>query len=98
MLSASLGRRFRRLQKEIELENLAGSTPEALGRIFAEIIDTRVSETFVIILDDVHLINSSEQARAFLDEFLSQLPEQATVIAAGREVVDVSLARLDGGW
>jgi DNA-binding SARP family transcriptional activator len=94
MLSASLGRRFRRLQKEIELDNLAGSTPEALGRIFAEVIDTRVSETFVIILDDVHLINSSEQARAFLDEFLTQLPEQVTVIAAGREVVDVSLARL----
>jgi len=94
MLSASLGRRFRRLQDQIDLESLAGSTPEALARVFAEVIDSRVSETFVIILDDVHLLNSSEQARAFLDEFIAQLPEQATVIAAGREVVDVSLARL----
>jgi ATP/maltotriose-dependent transcriptional regulator MalT len=49
MLRASLGRRFRRLQDEIDLESLAGSTPEALARIFAEVIDTRVSETFMII-------------------------------------------------
>jgi len=94
MLMASLERRFRRLKDQINLDRLVGSTPQALARVFAEVIDSRVSETFVIVLDDIHLINSSEATRSFLDEFLAVLPEQATVIAAGREVIEVSLARL----
>jgi two-component SAPR family response regulator len=94
MMITSLERRFRRLKGAIDLESLAGSTPQALARVFAEVIDARVSETFIVVLDDVHLINSSETTRAFVDELLEVLPEQATIIAAGREVVEVSLARL----
>ncbi|MFN2274314.1 MAG: AAA family ATPase, partial [Anaerolineales bacterium] len=94
MLLASLERRFRRLKDQIDLDSLVGSTPQALARVFAEVIDARVSETFLIVLDDIHLINSSEATRSFLDELLAVLPEQATIIAAGREVIEVSLARL----
>ncbi|MEJ2013624.1 MAG: AAA family ATPase, partial [Anaerolineales bacterium] len=94
MMITSLERRFRRLKDQIDLESLAGSTPQALARVFAEVIDARVSETFIIVLDDIHLINNSEATRAFLDELLAVLPEQATIIAAGREVIEVSLARL----
>lgn len=94
VLALSLQRRFRRLQNALELERLSGSSPEALARAFIELIDTHVSETFVIALDDVHLINDSEESLAFLDAILEGLPEQATLIALGREVLEVSLARL----
>jgi LuxR family maltose regulon positive regulatory protein len=94
MLIASLERRFRRLKDQIDLDSLSGSTPQALARTFAEVIDARVSEAFAIILDDVHLINNSDPTRSFLDELLAVLPEQATIVAAGREVIEVSLARL----
>jgi len=94
LLNISLQRRFRRLHSQIDLENLAGSSPEALAGVFISVIDENVSETFVIILDDVHLINTSGSTTTFLDTFLEIMPEQVTVIAAGREVLEVSLARL----
>ncbi len=94
LLNISLQRRFRRLHSQIDLDNLAGSSPEALAGVFISVIDENVSETFVIILDDIHLINSSESTTAFLDTLLEKMPEQVTVIAAGREVLEVSLARL----
>jgi LuxR family maltose regulon positive regulatory protein len=94
VLAFSLKRRFRRLHDDINMDRLSGSSPEALARAFIEIIDAKVRETFVIALDDVHLINRSKPAMAFLDAFLEDQPEQVTVIAAGREVLEVSLAKL----
>lgn len=94
VLNESLKKRFRRLSGKIELEKLFGTAPESLGRVFAETIDEHISETFVIVLDDVHLINSSKGVTTFLDAMLEVLPEQVTIIAAGREVLEVSLARL----
>lgn len=94
VFNESLKKRFRRLSGRINLEKLFGTPPESLGRIFAETIDEHVSETFVIVLDDVHLINNSEGTTTFLDSLLEVLPEQVTLIAAGREVLEVSLARL----
>ncbi|MDF1499781.1 MAG: AAA family ATPase, partial [Anaerolineales bacterium] len=94
IFNESLKKRFRRLSGKINLEKLFGTPPESLGRIFAETIDEHVSETFVIVLDDVHLINNSEGTTTFLDSLLEVLPEQVTLIAAGREVLEVSLARL----
>jgi LuxR family maltose regulon positive regulatory protein len=94
VLAYSLRRRFRRLHDDIDIERLSGSSPEALARAFIDVIDAKVSETFVITLDDVHLINRSKPAMAFLDAFLENQPEQVTMIAAGREVIEVSLAKL----
>jgi LuxR family maltose regulon positive regulatory protein len=94
VLAASLQKRFRRLKNEPNLEILSGASPEALARTFALLIDERVSETFVIALDDVHLINRSKPVLEFLDTWLEVQPEQVTLIAAGREVLEVSLAKL----
>jgi LuxR family maltose regulon positive regulatory protein len=94
VLALSLSRRFRRLQNVLDLDRLSGSSPEALARAFIELIDTHISETFVIALDDVHLINDSQETINFLDALLEELPEQVTLIAAGREVLEISLARL----
>jgi LuxR family maltose regulon positive regulatory protein len=94
LLAASLQKRFRRLKNEPNLEVLIGASPEALARTFTLLIDERVSETFVIVLDDVHLINRSKPVLEFLDTWLEVQPEQVTLIAAGREVLEISLAKL----
>ncbi|MCJ7823692.1 MAG: hypothetical protein MUP44_02210, partial [Anaerolineales bacterium] len=94
ILNNSLQKRFRRLKAAIDLEKLFSTPPEALAHIFAEVIDANVSDTFVIVLDDIHLINDSKSTLAFIDALLEVLPEQVTLIAAGREVIEVSLARL----
>jgi LuxR family maltose regulon positive regulatory protein len=94
VLAASLQRRFRRLRGQPDLGSLVGSPPEAVARSFADTIDVMVSESFVVALDDIHLINRSRDVLAFLDAFLSNLPEQVTLVAAGREVPEVSLAKL----
>jgi LuxR family maltose regulon positive regulatory protein len=93
VLSSSLQRRFRRLQGAFDFEALSQYSPEALARRFIEVIDANISETFVIALDDVHWINKSKPILNFLDRLLEELPEQITVIASGREVLEVSLAR-----
>ncbi|MEW6569027.1 MAG: BTAD domain-containing putative transcriptional regulator [Chloroflexota bacterium] len=94
VLAASLQRRFRRLRNQPNLTALAGAPPAAIARAFADVIDAKVSETFVIAYDDIHLVNHSKPVLEFLDAFLGIQPDQVTTIAAGREVVDVSLARL----
>ena len=58
------------------------------------IVDEYVSETFVLILDDVHLINRAAPVLEFLDAWLDVQPEQITLISSGREVLEVSLAKL----
>ena len=94
VLAASLQSRFRRLRGKPDLEALARSSPEALAVAFASLIDEQIAETFFIAIDDVHLINQSKPVLQFLNRFLEDLPEQATVVATGREVLEVSLARL----
>jgi two-component SAPR family response regulator len=94
LLAASLQRRFRRLGAQPDLARLSGSTPAALARAFVEVIDSKIIESFVIALDDVHLVNRSKPVLEFLDAFFEVQPEQVTVITAGREVPELSLARL----
>jgi two-component SAPR family response regulator len=94
ILNNSLQKRFRRIKNAIDLDKLFSTPPEALAHIFAEVIDANISDTFVIVLDDIHLINSSKSTLAFIDTLLDVLPEQVTLVAAGREVIEVSLARL----
>lgn len=94
LFGASLQRRFRRLRGKPSLEGMARASPEALAMTFVEVIDSHIDKTFVIILDDVQLINPSKPVLAFLDKFLDSQPEQVTLIAAGQEVLEVSVAKL----
>jgi LuxR family maltose regulon positive regulatory protein len=94
LIAASLQKKFRRLRGEPNLESLANASPEALARAFTTVIDEKVNETFILILDDVHHINHAKPVLEFLDAWLEEQPEQMTLIAAGREVLEVSLAKL----
>ncbi len=94
VLAASLKKRFRRLRGRLDPDVLVGTPPEGLANSFIDAIDSYVGETFVVVLDDVHFINRSSSAVAFIDSLLVRLPDQATFLTAGREVLEVSLARL----
>lgn len=94
VLLSSLELRFRRLRDALDLRAFAGSPPEGIARSISRLISEQIRETFVIVLDDVHRLNSSEGAKVFLDVLIETLPDQSVVIAAGREVIELSLARL----
>ena len=93
IIVATLRRRFRRVMKETRLNALAGATPEALGRALGEAM-AAVGEPFVLILDDVHHLNPSRPALALMDSMLEAMPIDASLVASGREVLEVSLAKL----
>lgn len=94
VLIASLETRFRRLKGLIDKESLIHSEPEGVARLVAEVIEENIGEAFGIVIDDLHLVNRSTHVLRFLDAFLEVLPEQVTLIVAGREVPEVSLAKL----
>jgi ATP/maltotriose-dependent transcriptional regulator MalT/two-component SAPR family response regulator len=94
VLAASLQKRFRRLRGMPDLEALYNSPPEALARAFVELISTHIDETIVIAIDDVHLVNPSESVMTFLNTFLLEGPPHVSLLVAGRELPELSLAKL----
>ena len=94
VLAASLQKRFRRLRGQPDLEAMSNSSPEALARAFVELIEARIDESFVIALDDVQLVNPSQPAMIFLDTLLTEQPSHMTLLIAGRELPELSLAKL----
>ena len=99
VLLASLERRFRRLKGKLDLQALSGSTPESLSNAFAVLIDENIDETFALLIDEADILNGTQQGLLFLDSFLERIPDQLTIVSAGREVLEVSLAKLmaEGG-
>jgi len=89
----TLHRRFRRVMRETRLNALAGATPQALGRALGEAMAS-VGEPLVLVLDDVHYLNASPSALSLVDAMLEAMPADASLIASGREVIEVSVAKL----
>lgn len=94
VMQASLQRRFRRLRGEPDLAGLSDASPEALARAFGVAIEAQVPEPFVVAMDDIHLVNPSKPVMAFLDALLREQPGHMTILAAGRDLPDLSLAKL----
>jgi ATP/maltotriose-dependent transcriptional regulator MalT/DNA-binding SARP family transcriptional activator len=94
LLFASLEKRFRRLRGEFKTENFRGSSPNGLAIGLCNLIAESIDEPFVIIMDEIHLLNSEPSAIEFLDSLILNLPNQVTVFSSGREVPEVSLAKL----
>ena len=91
---ASLEKRFRRLRGELDLKAFAEGSPASLAQGFVDLIVGNVQEAFALLVDEADVINSSTEGLAFLDALCDRLPEQVTIYAAGREVLEVSLAKL----
>ena len=94
VLLASLEKRFRRLKNDLDLRAYSSSNPEAIEGALAALISTHVDEAFMILIDEVDLLNDFPDAVAFLDTFLERTSDQVAIVVAGREVLNVSLARL----
>jgi len=94
VLCASLIKRFRRLRGLFDTSAYASYHPKALARAILDVIEERVSEPFIIILDDTHLLNPSQDALEFIDTLIAEGPDRMTVIATGRELPDISMAKL----
>jgi ATP/maltotriose-dependent transcriptional regulator MalT/DNA-binding SARP family transcriptional activator len=94
VLQASLQKRFRRLRGQPDLAALSDASPEALARAFAGVIEAQLPEPFVVAMDDIQLVNPSRPVMAFLDALLQEQPGHMTILAAGRDLPDLSLAKL----
>jgi ATP/maltotriose-dependent transcriptional regulator MalT/DNA-binding SARP family transcriptional activator len=94
LVASSLSRRFRRLRNKIQLSSLGHVPPKALARAILDPIRDLLPETFVLALDDAHLLNDSEAALELLDTLLLESPPQLTVLLAARDLPAVSMARL----
>jgi DNA-binding SARP family transcriptional activator len=94
LLAASLQKRFRRLRGQPNLEVLTNAPPEAIARAFVDLIDAKVDDPFVIALDDVQWINPSQPSMAFIDALIREMPPYVTLVIAGRELPELSLAKL----
>ena len=94
LLHSSLNMRFRRLNGSPKLSAFRGLSPEALARLIGDAVEMAIEKPFVIIIDDVQLANQSKEVIAFLDTLALSLPPHATILLAGREPPELSLARL----
>ena len=94
VLQASLTSRFRRLRRTLRVAAMAGADEAAVAMAFAHAIRNAVEEPFVLIVDDVHLVNDSPSVMGFWKAFLENQPEQVTLVMAGREVPNLPLEAL----
>ena len=94
VLKASLQRRFRRLRNKLDFQHLVGSPPEALARALIGGIEEYISERFVLALDDVQIINLSEDVIKLIDTLILESPDRMTFLAAGRALPDISISKL----
>lgn len=94
LIVTSLTKRFRRLKPTLTMERIRNASPEEAGSVIAAAVSESVDEAFVVLIDDVHLVQSYEESLEFLDRLILASPDQVTFILSGRQVVDISLARV----
>ena len=94
VLKASLQRRFRRLRNKLYFQHLVGSRPEALARTLIATIEEHIPERFILVLDDVQIINSSAESSKLIDTLILESPDRMTFLAAGRALPEVSISKL----
>lgn len=94
VIRASLLRRFRRLGHHLPPEALSGLSPLGMARAMTEAVRAHVPEAFLLALDDVHLVNESDEALALLDGLLAELPPRVTLAMAGRALPRLNVAPL----
>ena len=94
LIGASLQRRFRRLRKAWNWDQIGQLPPRGLGRVLLDAVRERVPEPAMIILDDIQVIRDSEGSQELLDTLLLESPDNLTFIIAGRELPGLSVGRL----
>jgi LuxR family transcriptional regulator, maltose regulon positive regulatory protein len=70
------------------------SRPGDLARALNRELEEKVADYFVLVLDDFHLVEASENVIRFFDELLRGLPEAAHLIIASRTLPPLYIASL----
>lgn len=90
----ALETRFRRIRGILKPSRFVATPPVGLAAAISDVIWSKIPEPFLLIFDDIEQIAGSEECTEFLDELIDKTPEHAKFIFSGREVLEVSLARL----
>jgi DNA-binding SARP family transcriptional activator len=93
VLVESLGTRFPRARKHLNLSGLESLPPEGVGRAMASGIAQAVSRSLLLVIDDLHLLSASQGSAAFLTGLVGAAPPNLCCILSGREVLDLPLAK-----
>ncbi|MBN1305648.1 MAG: tetratricopeptide repeat protein [Anaerolineales bacterium] len=95
---ASLAECFQGLGKEtIALLNTVSSLDDELERLVITLTNEvyhQISEHFVIILDDYHLVDDSSLVQAFLNRFIQLVGENCHLVIASRTLVNLPILPL----
>jgi len=93
VLVESLGMRFPRARKHLNLSGLESLPPEGVGRAMAAAIAQAVPRSLLLIIDDLHLLSTSLGSAAFLSGLLGAAPQSLCCVLSGREMPDLPLAK-----
>jgi len=76
-----------------ETENLASKTDQLIDALVNEISE-QIDEKIILVLDDYHHIDSSEQIAAALDRLIQYAPDVLHIVIATRSMPNLSVTRL----
>lgn len=90
--AASIQNRFPAFGKKTAAALAGGQSkfdPELIASVFINDIYENISEHFLMILDDYHLVNDSHDIRNFFDRLLTDLDENGHVILISRTLLSL---------
>ncbi|HEY4720694.1 MAG TPA: hypothetical protein VII92_02515, partial [Anaerolineae bacterium] len=99
MLATSLTTAMQTVFPEVEfaLPQVAaqpGVTPDELATAWIHELESCVTDYFVLVLDDFHVIQNLPSIIRFFDVLLADLPEQAHLLIAGRVIPPLQITTL----
>jgi len=94
LIVASLRRAFHRARASADPRFSLPSPPESAARVLSAWIEDTIPDSFVLVIDDVHQLGNESGAVEFLDELVRIRPSSMSLVLSGREVPELSLARL----
>ena len=86
-LSESLRRKFRDFQPDLPAGSWMGWDDVRLTRLATALVNEMqrsITDYFLIVLDDYHLVNDSETINQFMDRVIAHLPEHCQIIISSR--------------
>jgi ATP/maltotriose-dependent transcriptional regulator MalT len=94
VLAASLANRFPQLEGKYTTAILSETDAVSLARIFASVLGEEIDTPTVIIMDDAHVIDWSQETKSFIGELVSGPVEQITLILSGRSTPRLTVTTL----
>src|SRR5207244_7235092 len=86
-ISTSLSQVFPTFESTVPtLASQPQAKPKQLATVLNREIEAALTDYFVLVIDDFHLVEENARVIQFFDELLRSLPEQAHLLIVGRTV------------